>query len=149
MFPTRDERCFMADDSAPRPSARPPTRPPTRPLRYPKQRRVVRSNDFTRAIRHGTVAADGTLVVFVVASTPDAMPKMGVTIPKRTGNAVKRNQWKRLIRESFRTQQHDMPRGFDIVVRPKKDAIADWQNVQRSLPRLVAKAIRRTESSRR
>lgn len=113
------------------------------PLNFPKQRRVVRGDDFTKAIRGGTVAADGTLVVFVTPSIDNAMPKMGVTIAKRTGNAVVRNQWKRWIRESFRTQQHDLPRGFDIVIRPKKDAAGSWSAIKRSLPKLVNKAVSR------
>ncbi len=113
--------------------------------RFPKALRVVKDADFTRSMRRGGCAADGTLVVFALprAHDSDSATRLGVTIPKKTGNAVVRNQWKRLIRESFRTQRTSIPTGFDIIVRPKKDAVLDWKEIQRGLPRLAAKAIRR------
>lgn len=114
-------------------------------FRFPKTLRVTKGDDFTRAMRRGGCAADGTLVVFALPrpGDNDTSTRLGVTIPKKTGNAVARNQWKRLIRESFRTQQSSIPAGFDIVVRPKKDAVLEWAIIQRGLPKLANKAIRR------
>lgn len=117
---------------------------------FPKSSRIVLGQDFTFVLRRGACAADGVLVVFVaplrspvdveIESTPS---RLGVTIPKRTGNAVVRNRWKRWIRESFRTQPSRVPAGWDIVVRPKKDATPSWNAIERSLPKLIGKAIRR------
>jgi ribonuclease P protein component len=108
-----------------------------------KHQRVVRAAEFTEAIRRGIVAADGTLVVFLVAKSPADKPRLGVTIPKRTGNAVVRNRWKRWIRESFRQRQFELPLGYDVVVRPKKDAIGSWAAVDRSLYRLIQRATKK------
>ena len=118
---------------------------------FPKDRRVVRGREFGDAIRRGSVAADGTLVVFVMAAAPDrggpsAPSRMGVTVPKKTGHAVCRNRWKRWVREAFRTQVAELPAGIDIVVRPKKGAAGSWKAVNRSLPKLVLRA---TEKLRR
>ncbi|MFG0290435.1 MAG: ribonuclease P protein component [Rhodopirellula sp. JB044] len=112
---------------------------------FPKSIRVVKGDDFTRVLRRGGCAADGTLVVFALPRTDvvDGPTRMGVTIPKKTGNAVTRNQWKRLIRESFRTQRDAIPTGYDLVVRPKKDAEPGWKEIRRGLPRLAKKAIQR------
>ncbi len=98
---------------------------------------------MTRALHHGACAADGTLVLFAFKTSPDQAAKLGVTIPKRTGNAVVRNHWKRLIRESFRTQQTEIPTGYDYVVRPKKGADANWSAIQKSIPKLAKKAVAR------
>ena len=118
---------------------------------FPKELRVVRGDDFTRVLRAGGCAADGTIVVFALPRTDcgpetsrESLPtRLGVTIPKKTGNAVVRNQWKRWIRESFRTQRSRIPMGYDLIVRPKKDAIPDGSVIQKNLPRLAVKAIGR------
>ncbi|MEO1615194.1 MAG: ribonuclease P protein component [Planctomycetota bacterium] len=116
---------------------------------FPKTRRVRSGRDFTLVLRRGGVAADGCLVVFTMRNNQIGRSRLGVTIPKRTGNAVHRNRWKRWIRESFRTQQHQLPSGFDFVVRPKKGAKASWASIEASLPRLAQKAIRRLENASR
>ena len=115
----------------------------TRLNRFRKCQRIVRGSDFSLILRRGACAADGSLVVFAVASDPANTARIGITIPKRTGNAVLRNRWKRLIRESFRVQQSAIPKGYDLVIRPKKGAQPSWPDVQRSVPRLAKKAIAR------
>lgn len=115
--------------------------------RFSKQVRVRRSEEFTFAIRRGKCAADAVLVLFAVASDPGRPPRLGITIPKKTGNAVTRNRWKRLIRESFRTQISDVPAGFDYVIRPKKNAILNWIAIKKSVPRLAQRAARDSASS--
>lgn len=112
---------------------------------FPKRKRIVKGERFTIVLRRGGCAADDCLVVFALPAVESehhsADPiRLGVTIPKKTGNAVIRNRWKRRIRESFRTQQSEFPAGFDYVVRPKKGAAGDWRSIQRSLPKLARKA---------
>jgi ribonuclease P protein component len=110
---------------------------------FPKHQRVVRGDDFTRALRKGACAADGTLVVHAIAVSESRRTRIGVTIPKKMGDAVVRNHWKRLIRESFRTQQDQIPAGYDYVVRPKKGAEPIWSEIKKSVPRLAKKAVSR------
>jgi ribonuclease P protein component len=110
---------------------------------FRKNQRVVRRDEFTRALRQGTCAADGTLVLFAFRTPDRQPPQLGVTIPKKAGNAVTRNRWKRMIRESFRTQQDQLPSGYQFIIRPKKGAQPSWPQIRASIPKLVAKAIAR------
>ncbi len=111
---------------------------------FSKAARVVRANDFTAIIRSGPYAADDVMVVNVRwSSQADTEPKLGISIPKKTGNAVIRNQWKRWFRESFRTRRQDLPRGIEIVVRPKRDAVGSFAAIDRSLATTISRAVRK------
>ncbi|MEM9589026.1 MAG: ribonuclease P protein component [Planctomycetota bacterium] len=128
---------------------------------FNRESRVRRPGEFTFALLRGGVADYSALVVFAVHSdrprsgalAPACNPndgelrptRLGITIPKRTGNAVLRNRWKRLIREAFRTQPDRFPGGYDLIVRPKKGANPEWKTIRRSLPKLACKAIKRLE----
>jgi len=111
---------------------------------FGKKKRVTRSGDFTKIIRLGTCVADGTLVLFALPKTSaDNSIRIGITIPKKTGNAVQRNRWKRLIRESFRVQQAALPVGYEFIVRPKRGATPSWRAIEKSIPHLAHKAAKR------
>lgn len=109
---------------------------------FNKSQRVVSGDEFTLIMRRGVCVADGVLVMFAVKSE-DQQPRIGITIPKKAGNAVARNRWKRLIRESYRIQQEHLPDGLNLVVRPKKGATPTWGSIQKSVPKLAKKAAQR------
>ena len=112
--------------------------------RFPKTVRIRSSREFSRVFKRGRYAADATLVVNVTpcqASTVSPKPgRIGISIPKKTGNAVVRNRWKRLIREAYRQQRERFPAGYDVVVRPRRGADCDFQAICHSLPRLIRRA---------
>ena len=112
--------------------------------RFPKLLRIKSSDDFSRIIKSGAYATDDVLVVNLL---PNQLPfsRLGITIPKRTGNAVLRNRWKRLIREAFRKQKQLFPTGFDIVVRPRRGAVADSKAIATSIVQLTRRATQRTK----
>ena len=108
---------------------------------FRKSQRVVRSDDFTQTLRLGSCAVDRSLVLFAIPTITSEMARLGITIPKKMGCAVTRNHWKRLIRESFRTQQDKIPTGYDYVIRPRKGAEPVWNEIQKSIPKLAKKAV--------
>lgn len=119
------------------------------PLSFPKSARIVKSDDFTVIIRHGEYAADDVLVVNVrwALGAQNSPAKLGISIPKKTGNAVVRNRWKRWIRESFRTQREGLPHGVELIVRPKRDAQGSFATVDKSIRNTVTRAVRKLKKA--
>ena len=116
--------------------------------RFGKALRLRSARQFTTVIHEGSFASDDTLVLYVKRSPEADSLRLGITIPKKVGNAVARNRWKRLIREAFRTQRDRFPIGYDFVVRPKKGAFPDFHAIAASLVRLSGYAVGRERRRR-
>jgi ribonuclease P protein component len=71
-----------------------------------------------------------------ICNTGYDRPRIGLSTAARiVGNAVRRNRIKRLVRESFRQHQHELP-NVDIVVNARGGAReADNESIRRSLQR--------------
>ncbi len=46
--------------------------------------------------------------------------RLGIAVSKKIGNSVKRNKWKRMIREIFRKNGSLFPITVDVVIIPKR-----------------------------
>lgn len=114
--------------------------------RFPKSARLRRQFEFERVHGSKFYAADKTLVIKAIANGSDRT-RLGLSISRKVGNAVVRNRWKRLIRESFRRQQSKLPTGLDLVVRPRKDAVCEFDLIFDALTKLTRKLSRRIEQA--
>lgn len=109
---------------------------------FPREFRLRRQADFDRVHQANVFAADETLVIRALENgTPTT--RIGISVSRQVGNAVVRNRWKRLTREAFRLSQSDLPGGLDLVVRPRRGAVADLTAIQRSLRQLIPRLARR------
>jgi ribonuclease P protein component len=103
----------------------------TRRYNYAKRHRLQHALQFDAVYAAKTRESRGPLTVFALPNEFNH-PRLGLSVGRKTGTAPKRNRIKRLLREAFRLGQHDLPRGYDIVinVRPHETALlADYQRL--------------------
>ena len=86
--------------------------------------------EFSAVYEAKTREARGPLTVYAL---PNGLghPRLGMSVSRKVGTAVRRNRIRRLIRESFRLLQHDLPQGYDlVVVRPHEPLmLAEYQKL--------------------
>ncbi len=52
-------------------------------------------------------------------------PRLGITVTRKVGNAVRRNRIKRLFREIFRQNQHQLDAALDLVINAHRGIDTD------------------------
>lgn len=112
--------------------------------RFHKHEHLRRRADFQRVFARKCNVSDGVLVVYV-AENGLTWSRLGLSVSRRVGNAVRRNQVRRRIREAFRTGNADIPNGFDIICVALPKAAERGIDVAHSLRSLVSEAIRGAE----
>lgn len=82
---------------------------------------MSRQGDFSRARRQGRRRAGRHLLLwtFFRKETPPRAARLGIVVGRRHGIAVRRNLFKRRLRETFRLNKERFPRGWDFVVTPR------------------------------
>ena len=86
-------------------------------FRFQKKLRLLRTTDFRRVYAQRQSVAIGPLVMYGAhQATKQSYPRIGISVSRRVGNAVVRNQWKRRLREAFRMVKPKFPDSLDVVV---------------------------------
>jgi ribonuclease P protein component len=97
----------------------------------PKSRHLRRPAEFAAVYEARVRESRGPVTVYALPNEL-AHPRLGMSVNRKVGTAVRRNRIRRLLRESFRLMQHDFPRGYDlvVVVRPHEPLmLADYQKL--------------------
>lgn len=94
------------------------------------QKRLVTQHHFRAVYARGRRAAGQWMTVVALWRRPGgrepepspSTPRLGVSVSKDHGGAVRRNKLKRLLREAFRLEQHRLPATVDLVLIPRQRA---------------------------
>ena len=104
---------------------------------FPRSHRLSGKESFAAVYDARVRQSRGPLTMYAAPNQLDHS-RMGISISRRVGSAPKRNRIKRLLRESFRLMQHELPKGYDwIVVVRGHDVmeLADYQAILDGLAR--------------
>jgi ribonuclease P protein component len=112
------------------------------PHTLPSSRRIRSSLDFAKIYEQRNRAGDEHLLVFASLNGL-AYPRVGLSVSRKHGNAVRRARLKRLLREAFRLSQHELPSGVDFILIPRPGSTAGLDGFRGSLLRLAQRLGRR------
>lgn len=84
-------------------------------LFFRKDQRLRTNEQFKSVLDRNCCVRNSDLLLFT-AENDCQYPRLGVSVSKSCGNAVVRNRVKRLIREAFRRNQHEIDQRYDYLV---------------------------------
>jgi ribonuclease P protein component len=107
-----------------------------------------RPADFRRVYERRRSVSDGWLIVY---ARENGLPhlRLGLSVSRKVGGAVRRNRLRRLYREAFRLTRHEMPGGLDLVLIPRTSEEPPLEELKQGLPRLVNQLARKLEREAR
>ena len=95
--------------------------------RFPKTSKLLRHGDFQRVYQQGRRHFAAHMTVFYLRreeKDTDGGPRVGLTVGRVLGGAVQRNRIKRRLREAVRHHLASLALAVDVVINPKKSALA-------------------------
>jgi ribonuclease P protein component len=113
-----------------------------RPFAFLPHEHLRRPADFRRTYDRRRSVSDDWLIVY---GCENGLPyaRLGLSVSRKYGGAVKRNRLRRLYREAFRLSKPELPPGLDLILIPRRPEPPTLASLRQALPRLVQNLARR------
>lgn len=99
-----------------------------------KTYRVKNEEDFQRVFHRGKSKANRQLVIYTYPKPNQNHFRVGISVGKKIGNAVERNQIKRYLRQAVTELKNQLPDELDFILIARTDIKGrSFHEVKRSL----------------
>jgi len=96
--------------------------------------RVKKANEFQEVFHHGKSIANRQLVLYAYPKPGQDHFRVGLSVGKKMGNAVQRNQIKRYLRQALHELEPTINNELDILLIARKDICGrDFAQVKKSM----------------
>jgi ribonuclease P protein component len=110
---------------------------------FPQTHRLKTPAEFQAVYDRKRSVADGRVILYARESDK-THPRLGCSVSKKVGNAVVRNRVKRLFREAFRLEQHQLP-AVDYILIPRGPFNSTLDELRSSLVKLAPQVAAKLE----
>ena len=106
-----------------------------------KEQRIKKNPEFQLVFRHGSSMANRQFVLYQLKKKDQESFRLGLSVSKKVGNAVVRNQVKRYIRQAFLELSPQLQSDVDYIVIARKPAAEmDFHQIKNSLIHVLSKS---------
>jgi len=114
--------------------------------RFPRAFRLTARRQFLAVYREGRRVGSRSFTLFGLPNEVGHC-RLGITVTRKVGGAVRRNRIKRILRDIFRRNLRDLRTGLDIVVNAHRSFdTADSRRLESELRSGIGRLVRRFES---
>lgn len=85
-------------------------------MRLPAEARLKQSREFAELRTKGQRVVCGCLILNWLERGSQSRRRLGVVVSRKVGSAVIRSRARRVLRESWRRNQHRLRRGLEVVL---------------------------------
>jgi len=116
------------------------------PYAYRKSERLRKNKEFVSAMKGKRLSVDG-LSLFYAKNDTDNF-RVGISISKKTANAVRRNRLRRQIRDCIQRVLKDHAAGYDLVFVARHElSTVDYKRILRTVETALRRAVLRSLQS--
>ena len=111
-----------------------------------KRQRIKKNEEFQKVFKKGKSFANRQFVIYCLKKEDQTAFRIGLSVGKKVGKAVTRNQIKRYIRQTFLELKDDVRHDMDYVIIARNPAATlDFHETKKSLEHVlkIAKVIKK------